>query len=93
LQPENEHYERFAEFIKLDVNRARLIGLKSSEQKKAVYANELTDISTDDIKGFATDLESGSVSFVGLQDGENGEAGVAVEDVPEDNEEAGDEEL
>ena len=87
LTPENEHYERFAEFIKLDVNRARLIALKSSEQKKVVYDGEVTGITAADILNFAESLENGSANFIGLQDGESDEAPADEEEAPADGEE------
>lgn len=74
LTPENEHYERFAEFIKLDVNSARLVALKSSEQKKSIFAGDLAGSTVDSIKEFAANLDSGKLTLIGMQEGDTDSA-------------------
>jgi len=67
LSPENEHYNRFAEFIKLDVKHPRLIALKSSEQKKAIYGKDVNELTVEGLKEFASQLDSGSLNLIELQ--------------------------
>jgi len=74
VTPDNEHYSRFAEFIKLDVKHPRLIALKSSEQKKAIYQKDVSTLTVDALKEFANQLDSGSLKLIGMQDADEDSA-------------------
>lgn len=97
MQPENEHFDRFAEFIKLDVKTPRLIALKSSEQKKAVWEGDVSAVTADDIKKFTSDLDENKLTLIGMQEADSEKAAAAEEQAEEEaeivTEEAGGEEL
>jgi len=84
VTPDNEHYSRFAEFIKLDAKSPRLIALKSSEQKKAIFGKDISELTVEGLKDFAHKLGSGALKLIGMQDAiEDSAAAHHGEETPE----------
>lgn len=75
----------------------KLIALKSSEQKKAVYSGDLSALTSEDVSIFAQDLAADRLDLQGMQ--EEGEQGAEEADGQEaegqeaEGQEAGNEDL
>lgn len=79
ITADNEHYNRFAQFIKLDVETPRLIALASKKQKKAIFSESLEGVTVDQVRAFAQSIEDETATFLGLQDPEPKSADAATE--------------
>lgn len=91
-QPGNEHFNRFAEFIKINVEAPKIVAILSGDRKKAVLA--VDNLTPEALSAFLSSVEEKTATLHGLEEEikeavvEAAAAAAAAEEATEDAEAA-----
>lgn len=72
MQPEHEHFDRFAEFIKIKVDTPQLVGIAEEDRQKAIFPPPLEAITVEELNQFITGLEDGTLAKLALEEDPEG---------------------
>jgi len=66
--PSNDHFTKFADYIKVKVDKPKVVAILASDRKKAIYSKTLEGLTAESLSEFLTSLQNGSATTYGMEE-------------------------